>query len=173
MWHKSSHISGLELQMFEDHELNDSETARIQSHIAACTDCGMRHDQLRQAIVRFDSANRARFDQVGESKDASRGKLRARMATAGMRPPTTAWKYPVFAACAGLSFILVLAFVFLQVHDDTARLLPNPKLTPGAIRDVTKLQVCVPRGSSTTLPVSPAIGQTIFVEYGIGDPQPG
>jgi hypothetical protein len=173
MWHKGSHVSDLKLQMFEDHELNDTETARIQNHIAACLGCRMRHDQLRKTIVRFDAAHRTRFHQIGESKNASRAALRARMAAAGLRPTAAAWKYPVFAGCVGLSFLLVVAFVFLQVRDDTARLLPNPKITPGAIRDVTKWQVCVPRASSTTPPVSAAMGQTIFAEYGIGDPRPG
>ena len=173
MWHKRAHVSDLELQMFEDHELNDTETARVHSHIAACISCRARHDQIRTTMLQFDAAHRAQFDQIGESKNESRAALRARMSAEGLRPTATAWKYPVFAGCAGLSFLLVLAFVFLQVHDDTAKLLPNPKITPGAIRDVTKGQICAPRASWTTPPVSAAIGQNIFAKYGIEDPRPG
>jgi hypothetical protein len=171
MWHNGSHASDLELQMFEDHELNDKETDRIQSHIEVCAGCRLRHDQIRRAMLEFDAAHRAQFQPSKRLTDLSRAALLERMASA--EPPRAAfWKYPLFAGCAFSAFVLVLMFFFLKDPGDTARSLPDSRITPGAIRNVTKGQVCGPT-EATAEPVPAATGETIFEEYGIGGRRKG
>jgi hypothetical protein len=167
------HASDLELQMFEDHELNENVAARIQRHIEICAGCQLRHHQMRRTKLEFNAAHRAQLHQVADSASSSRAALQARMAASGLPAASAAWKYPLYAGCAGLAFLVILAFLFRSAPNDTVRLLPNPKITPGATLNVTKGQVCGSLDSPATGQVPAATGETIFEEYGIRDPRNG
>lgn len=173
MWRNRIHASDRELQTILDGELRDDRTFEIQSHISGCAHCRSRQDHLRQTMVEFTGAYRRAFDDVAGSASASRVALRARLAADGTGPrtKTSFWKYPVYAGCA-VSCLLVLAVVLFHSDDET-RLLPNPKITPGATRTVSLAELCslVPSAAVQAIPSS--TGQTVFGKYGIGDPKPG
>lgn len=172
MFHNDSHISDRELLMAADGELDDRRACEVQRHLSNCAVCRSRTDQITGVLTEFARVHRASPEMLPSLRERSRAELRVRMAEGGADTIRVHWwKYPVVAACV-LSFILVLGLVIVRSRAD-AELLPNPKLTPGITRNLTKMALCDPVAPPISRFISPEKGQQIFDKYGIDDPRPG
>src|SRR5262249_10328200 len=150
------------------------------SHIAVCATCRTRCNHVRGTLAELSDALRADSDPDPSSRDRSRAVLRARLAESSSKGSLgSCWRYLLVAGCAVI-FVLILAMGIL--HPPTskffkaggeAQLLPNPQLTPGTARSLTKTELCDQAGSSMSRFIPPATGRHIFDEYGISDPRPG
>ena len=173
MWPDRLHASNIELQKLLDRELDDSRALQIQLHIEDCADCRSRRDRLKATMGEFVEAHRNVFDETVLTRSSARAALRTRLraAAAAPRVAPSFWKYGVYAGCA-ISFVLVLALVLFHFNDE-ARLLPNAKMTPGVIRNVSLTDLCSASPSTTMRPIPVATGQMVFGQYGIDNPPRG
>jgi len=72
-------------------------------------------------------------------------------------------------AMAGIAAVMFVVGV-IQVSRQQYRLMPDPKITPGAVLPLTEAQVC----SGLTEPhmISASVGRQVFDHYGIDRPKP-
>jgi hypothetical protein len=60
-----------------------------------------------------------------------------------------------------------------EVYDENAPIKPDPKLTPGAVLEVTKEDICTPGYSKKVRDVPSSVKKKVYEEYGITSHQPG
>jgi Putative zinc-finger len=176
---KDSHISDRDLLMTADGELSRWRTARIRKHLAACRACRTRMDEIEGTISEFIHLYRSELDDQLPPAGASRARLEAELRSMAQDThAATPWRGLAYAACA-VAFVMMCMLIlrtvgvpgFFQTSEE-ATLLPNPSLTPGATRAVTTAELCAPESSKKPRFISASTGQTVFDEYGIGDPRP-
>ena len=151
-----------------------------QIHIKFTT-CRRRQDKIRNTLDETSHAIRGEFEPDVFSKIRGRALLQSRLAeTPAEGRWISWWRYPIYAGCA---FVFLLVFGMSLLHYDRmfqfsaenneAHLLPDPKLTPGYTRSLTRTDLCGSSASSVSRFIPSSVGQQLFDEYGIGDPRPG
>ena len=153
------HISDHELTQLIDGEL---ESAQLTQHVARCWTCRARRSELEQTIAELVQSQRTISIP---SSDGPAALLRARMHEAKpvIRPVFLPWKIAAAVASAGV-------FAYLLLPHGIEPALPNSRLTPGAVRVVSRDQVCATNRLPSRVPAELA-GQ-VFLEYGIDHPRP-
>lgn len=184
MQRQEIHVSNEELLLLEDGELPLSRSAEIRSHLEACWSCRTRVKEIEDTIVDFVHVHRNEFDPQLPPIAGPRALLKARLAEAGTGSQKTTWLsslLPVFTMPAGtyaLAISMVVAGLLVAGHRRTshpqiefvavkAQATPNPELTPGAIRLVTRNEVCSAGRRDMNRVVSSAVQQEVFKKYGI------
>ncbi len=74
-------------------------------------------------------------------------------------------------AAAGI--VLALASSGLAQRGNNPPILPDPKMTPGDVLDVTKADICVPGYTKKVRNVPKAVKDQVYQEYGITSHAPG
>ncbi len=177
---KEQHISHSELVAAADGELSAGRAAQVRNHLAACWTCRASAKEIEDTIADFVHAHQDAV--IAPSVDAPRALLKARLAELANQPPQgwrdrfadyfmqgnrVAW---VAGAMAGLTAILFVVGV-IQVSNQQFRLVPDPKLTPGAALPITTAEVCqIPTNAARVIPAS--VGRQVFDHYGIDRPGP-
>jgi hypothetical protein len=170
-----THISDQELMMAADGELPEPRAAQVRSHIESCNACRARARQLEDAVTDFILLQRASSTQYPPG-GGPRERLRASM---GALPPVKA--QPVRTALAlavGIAAALVLLAGLTILprlardKQEAARIIPNTRLTPGAVVSSDERNVCSATWSGSARMIPAAMGQQVFEEYGIRSPQP-
>jgi hypothetical protein len=72
--------------------------------------------------------------------------------------------------CAGLTSLVLLSP--LAIWSQQPPILPDPKLTPGAVLPVTKDDICVPGYTKKVRDVPQSVKDQVYAEYGITSHQP-
>jgi hypothetical protein len=178
------HLSDQDLLRLADGELRRP-FRRAQRHMAACLLCRSRLSELSATMSGFVSL----YQQAEvPSHNASPALLKARLAKLRASEPR-AWGFlpPWFAAPARAATAAVLSLVLLSTgvllrgwHANRpkgeppaeATLIPDPELTPGAVRNVALGDVCTMRHEAVVAAVPDSLRDTVFREYGIVDPRP-
>lgn len=156
--------------MAADEELPARRVAAVREHLARCSSCRERMDQIEAASMEFPEVDSELPPIAGP-----RAALRARLsALAAESEPSFGFRVWALLACAAVLGALV--FVMAVGRSQQPRLeiaaVPKPQLTPGATVPVTKQQVCG-SGSFTRGPMVPAsLQQQVFQMYGITNPRP-
>lgn len=172
------HISHSELVAAADGELSAARAAEVQQHLEACWTCRTSAKEIEDSIAEFVHAHQASV--VTPPVQAPRAMLRARMAELAAQP-VPGWRDRfadyfmqgnrvayVAGAMAGLTAILMVVGV-IQVSNQQFRLVPDPRLTPGATASVSQAQVCqMPTTETRVIPAS--VGRQVFDHYGIDRP---
>ncbi len=174
------HISHSELVAAADGELDSGRAAQVRDHLAGCWTCRTRAKEIENTISEFVHAHQDAV--VIPSADAPRAMLKARLAELAKQPPPSwrdrfadyfmqgnrvAW---VAGAMAGTAAIMFVAGV-IQVSNQQFRMVPDPKLTPGATLPITQAEVCrIPANEVRVIPAS--VGRQVFDHYGIDRPHP-
>lgn len=175
---KDQHIPHSELVAAADGELAAPRAAEVQEHLAACWTCRTHAKEIEDAIAEFVHAHQESV--VTQPVEAPRAMLRARLAELAAQP-APGWRDRfadyfmqgnrvayVAGAMAGLTAILFVVGV-IQVSRQQFRLVPDPKLTPGATAAISQEQIC--RMSTSETRVIPAkVGRQVFDHYGIDRP---
>jgi len=173
------HLSDVELLQYVDGELNRPRVVEIQAHLAACWECRSRRSQIDLTIQEFMQFQRASSD--ASQPDASVYQFRSRLSRLVAAQRTNRWEgmfYFVRRAGRPVSLCLLLATllavsvnqVFVRnVHADES---PNSRLTPGAVRSVSREEICRLNEAELGQSIPDRLAFRVFDKYGIHDPQP-
>ena len=178
------HVSDEELLLLEDGELSLSRSTEIRSHLEACWSCRTRVKEIEDTIVDFVHVHHAEFDPQLPPIAGPRALLKARLADAIPVSQKANWfggLLPMFTLRArtyALAIAIVVAGVLGVVfrHRSSAQLeslavkaqaTPDPGLTPGATRPVTRNEICSTGYRDMNRMVAPAVQQEVFKKYGI------
>jgi hypothetical protein len=179
---KNLHPSDQDLLLLSDGELSVRRAARIRRHLTSCWSCRTRAAKIEATIGEFMED----YSQPPESDfppiDGPRALLRARLAESASNYYRNGWQGSFLALQARrLAYIAALTLVVAlgarmlfrraiahrtDLRED-AGLLPNPSLTPGAVRRVAIGDICSMDHEEVVRPVSAAIQQRVFNEYGL------
>jgi hypothetical protein len=176
-----SHPSDRELLMQADGELNERRSGEVRAHLASCWACRTRMLEIERIIADFVHLRQQTSPQL-TNIDGPRALLRARLAELATETPLATWRGIIIRSglvAAGIAGVLVLGVFLLRLSrfspptDQTeARLIPDSRLTPGAVVASTKeKEVCSVRPPQGRF-ISAALGEKVFQEYGITRPRP-
>ncbi len=174
------HISHSDLVASADGELSSARAAEVQQHLAACWTCRTRAKEIEDTIAEFVHAHQGSIPT--QPAEAPRAMLRARLEQLATQPPPS-WRDRfadyfmqgnrvayVAGAMAGLTAILAVVGV-IQVSNQQFRVVPDPRLTPGATADISQEELCqMPKNEPRVIPAS--VGRQVFDHYGIDRPRP-
>ena len=184
MQRQEIHISDQELLLLEDGELPLSRSAEIRSHLEACWTCRARVKEIEDTISDFVGVHHTEFNPRLPPITGPRALLKARLAEASTMPQRAAWfrgLLPMFNVRAR-TYIIAIAIVVAVVSGAvyrqmtspefesvvvTAQATPNRELTPGAVRPVTRNEICEAGHRDMNRLVSSAMQQEIFKKYGV------
>jgi len=175
---EDGHLSDEELVLAADGELNPRRDAQVRAHLAACWQCRTRWHGLEGAIADFVHLHSASLDPRMPPAAPARAMLKAQLADVRSRTVTrpvtrpvtrlvtqTTWFLPWrWPALAGLAAAALL-FVYVAMDKRGESAVPSQKLTPGAVRNVAKDEVCSANVQASIVPV--ALQRRVFEEYGI------
>ena len=179
---KDQHISHSELLAAADGELDGARAAKVREHLVACWSCRTQMKTIEDTIAAFIHAHQE--SSQAPLADGPRALLRARLAELANQAPSSHDRFADFflqgnrlawvgGMMAALTAILVVVGI-IQVSQQTYRLMPDPKLTPGAIASVSEADIC-PGGTQILerhVHVIPAsVGREVFDRYGIERPK--
>ena len=184
MFGDAPHLSDEEILRAADGELSSRKRAAAEVHLASCTACRARFEQIKQVLAEAcavqlgddrsslppDAAQRALLRaRLGESLFAQRGDLHFLIRWLGSRELKWA------AAGAALFFVtfgiwqMQRAAQSRQAESQMASAwlepIPDKALTPGATVPVTKADICRLDGDQETRPIPTPTRQKVFQEY--------
>jgi hypothetical protein len=181
---EASHPSHQELLLAVDGELSPRDSARVESHLAACQDCRVRKQEIEATITEFIHLQRRSFNHKIAPSDGPRALLKAQLALLSDARDRSAlpwlrsfsWRI-TWAAFAGL--LVMAAISALVVRDWSERhapqfvavTIPNPSLTPGATVLLSQREVCR-ETSAKNKAVPVALRRRVFDEYGLASAEP-
>lgn len=170
------HIPDEDLLLALDGELEEPRAGEVARHVRHCWDCRARQSRLEQAIGDYMAVHAAMTEDVAAvPANGPVAKLKAAIAAEQPAHPRLAWWRPALLA-ASASAVLVPFALLLWVSGSnvgTAGPLPDPRLTPGAVRFISSQQVCrVPLEDEGRL-VPADLAQRVFQQYRIANPKPG
>ncbi len=166
------HVSDQELVLAADGELNPRRDAQVRAHLAACWQCRTRLRGLEGAIAGFVQLHSATLDPQVPPAAGARAMLKAQLGVIADRAGTRrAGVLPApWPALVGLAVAVALLAVYIAVPKRSDGAVPSQKLTPGAVRNVMKAEVCSANVPAFVVPV--ALQRRVFEEYGIRDASP-
>jgi hypothetical protein len=169
---EDGHLSDQELVLAADGELNPRRDAQVRAHLAACWQCRTRLRGLEGAIAGFVHLHSATLDPQIPPAAAPRALLKAQLAEIASQTGTRrAWFFPArWPAIVGLAAAVALLAVYVAIPKHGERAVPSQKLTPGAVRNVAKDEVCSANAQASMVPV--ALQRRVFEEYGIRNAPP-
>jgi hypothetical protein len=179
---KSLHPSDQDLLLLSDGELPGRRAARMRRHLAGCWSCRTRAAKIEATIREFmedySHAPESQFPPV----DGPRALLKARLAESASNYCRKGWQGSFLslqarslAYLSALTLVVALGAGMLFRHaiahrtslSEDAGLLPNPSLTPGAVRPVAMGDICSMDHEEVVRPVSATVQQRVFNEYGL------
>lgn len=160
-----------------DHELPFDQAVHIRAHLAECSDCHSRQLAMMNTTAALTDIYRAGLPSVYEAGP----KERLQRALANLRPShgSNHRLLGPFSSRFGFGIaalgVLALAFVALEVGGGRLHIatpeaqffVPNPSLTPGAVRPVTLSEICSAGDDDLDPPVSPSLEKAVLNEYGV------
>jgi Putative zinc-finger len=166
---EDGHLSDQELVLAADGELTPRRDAEVRAHLAACWQCRTRLRELEGAIADYVHLHAASLDPRMPSAAPARAMLKAQLADIRSRTVTqTTWFLPGrWPALVALAAAVLLMVYVVAIPRRGERAVPSRKLTPGAIRNVAKDEVCSANVQASIVPV--ALQRRVFEEYGIAN----
>jgi len=191
MWNENGHPTDEELLLAADGELASGSAKALRAHLSACWHCRARMAELEAAIVEFARVHHETLDAELPPIDPSRTRLSARLSAVSGKAQASSsgaffqfmsGRYAMAALGCGLlaaSWLVVLlirqplrSFWPGQVAMGVASPVeegvePNPKLTPGAIRQVSMREMCAVPHEEVEVDVPDGLREKILHAYGI------
>jgi hypothetical protein len=186
---EDAHISDQDLLYAADGESGAHRAAQVHAHLEACWVCRARMAELEAAIVTFTRAHRQALDPQLPPVAGPRALLRAQLSEMESQSRAGSWRWlprftlgmttavwmALFAATVVGTFLV--HYAMQQRENSGAALLahgtvPNPRLTPGATRQVSMNDVCSMTHEEVIAEVSTSLRQRVLSEYGIVNARP-
>jgi hypothetical protein len=168
------HPSDQELLLAADGELSRREAGRVQAHLSSCWHCRTRMHEIETAIAEFTHAYET-ADEPLSPIDGPRALLKARLGE--VSNTSRDWSWLGFRSAIGALAVLLIAFGVLiglqlrarqRAHADYVALAtPRISLTPGAIRIVTRDEVCSADAAESARVVPANLRRKVLEEYGM------
>jgi hypothetical protein len=179
---KDFHLSDEDILRVVDGEMPRRSAARARDHLAACWECRSRLSELESTIAAFISLQRG---TELPPDHGSRALLKARLADME-RSGLGRWRWLTHVQTAAGVCALILAFTVGSVwllrqsrthasasaFSEEIALIPNPEITPGAVRSVALREVCSMAHEEVVREVPASLRDEVFQEYGISNPRP-
>ena len=182
---EGKHLTDERLVRAADRELTPAESAAAQRHLAACASCRERAGAMAASRAEFAQAYREAAEISTPPHNLSLARLKARLAEVQSSQHEPGWLglsgRSWAAACMAVLVVAIgirVAYEKIQPRDtppdfaDAAGpLVPDAKLTPGAVRALSASQVCIGGGPRENRPPS-SLQQAVFHEYGMDTAPP-
>ena len=187
-----THPTDEELLSFVDGELSPGESPAIERHLATCWECRARRSKLENTIGEFLEAHHGVLDSQLPPAAGPRALLKARMAELRRTPRAGSWRLvaaQVFDsrqriyALAALVILIVAVGAGYRVSTSTAldqhlaaapqQVIPNARLTPGAVRPISVSEVCSVSFSDDADQVPTSLRRQVLQEYKVSARQAG
>lgn len=196
MLHHDAHLSDEELVLAADDELPASRRSAVRTHLSACWTCRARMREIEETIGDVVRAHRENLEELGAACTGGRAKLQGRLVEVSGRPASK-WLTEFWGLLASLSLagqwggyaftigLLIVASVLasalawryspgalrnLLADRLESPSLPDPRLTPGAVRSVTIAEVCSLQHEEVVRAVPSDLQTRVFREYGLRSP---
>ena len=172
-----THATDRDLVLLLDDDDASPALARVRRHVSGCAACAARMSQAARGLGALGQAARAGVGPLSPPAPA-----RARLAASLQAGGAAAWPaYVPWSAAAGLAAAtLVLATLMWQTFDAGDRdrspaqpvamagpVLPRPDLTPGAVREVGRDELCQGELGAVIASTPSAVPQQVFAAYGV------
>jgi hypothetical protein len=183
MAHDTHHPSDDALLRAVDGEQSPRRLALIERHLAGCTPCRARRQEIQAARDEFLRACRLELADQAPQADRLRERLRASMTSVSSELERSPWRrfvqsvtaVPRAALLSAAVMTMICAGTVLRHRSEPAALddamaavesgvLPVRSLTPGATRSVRVDELCAGRGSGERW-ISPAVRQAVLRDY--------
>lgn len=169
------HLTREDLLLFMDGEMGDKDAMQAGIHLARCRQCSLALQRIEEALKQVEAAYRAEGLQASEV-DGQRSLLQSRLRQETKIQSLRWWQSPLlqpmtYAAAALL--VAILSVGLIQHHAmeqgsySAGKLVPNPKLTPGATRQVAYEEICPAQDDDKDPAVPTSLQQAVFKEYGV------
>jgi anti-sigma factor RsiW len=180
---EAQHLTDEMLVRAADGELTPAESLAAGRHLASCPSCRERADALAASVAEFARAYREARKISTQPHNFSRARLKARLAEAQRSEQERGWLgLSGRSWAAGCMAILVaaigirVAYEKVQPRDTPSDfaagpLVPDAKLTPGAVRALSASEVCTAGGPREDRPPS-SLQRAVFHEYGMDGAPP-
>ena len=180
------HLTDEQLLSAADGELVATRAREVQAHLTECESCRERAARLRVASANFAEAHQRVLDGSLPPRRSPRARgLESQLADAWGRNPNRAWLRAAglnwaYVCMAILIAVLGLRLASGQLHlrnsqsilaSSDGPLVPDAKLTPGAVQSLSAGQVCVAGGPAENRPPA-QLQQAVFHEYGMDGAAP-
>jgi hypothetical protein len=194
---KHRHLSRQEMLLAADGELPTRRAAEVREHLSACEDCRGRMDAIHATVADFIRLHEEDHLYVTDPQLSiaapSRARLEARLTEAAGQSRRSLWPHFlsfVFGgrglayASAGLLILLGTWAVYQRnirrgserayaiLNENELTPVPDPRLTPGAIRAVTLKDICTAQPDADVRTISISEQQQVFQEYRIANARP-
>jgi anti-sigma factor RsiW len=184
---KKSHLSDPELLLVADGEGSKRRARQMLEHVAACSRCRARFEEIEVTVADFAQIHRATLDSQLPPAAGSRALLKARLSEeAAARSNMNLWRrfFPIVPAPRTLAYAFLALVVVVAISRIPVRfsqrvssqpalipagngILPSRALTPGATRTVAISDICAMAHEEVVRAVSSSVSQAVFQEYGI------
>jgi anti-sigma factor RsiW len=181
---EDQHLTDEQLVSVADQELTSAESLAVQRHLASCRSCRERANGIAASIADFSQAYREAAETETPPHAFSRARLKARLVEARTSRRESAWLGLSGRLWAAAGTAILVAAIGIRVTyektqvRDTASdfaaagpLVPDAKLTPGAVRSLSAIQMCSAGGPREDRPSS-SLRQAVFHEYGMDGAAP-
>jgi len=183
------HISDQDLLLAADDDLPARRARQVRTHLAVCSACHRRQQELHRAIADFVQARSNATPSLPPPQSA-RARLNLRMAELADSQRPDPWQHiarRVFewrlqALACGVMMLAAFGVFYLRsptltdeawttTHDE-ARATPDPSLTPGATLPLKRENICSDRAANASRVVPTSVARQVFAAYGIREPKP-
>jgi anti-sigma factor RsiW len=179
------HLTDEQLLSAADGELLAAGAREAQGHLSECAWCRDRADQLLRTGANFAEAHRQVLDRSLPPVSRARAQLQAQLTDASSRNQIRAWLGVAGFNGAYLCIAILVAALGLRLASTPfgsrdlqpilaasgGPLVPDAKLTPGAVQSLSVGQVCVAGGPRENRPPAP-LQRAVFHEYGMDGAAP-
>ncbi len=176
------HIPDEDLIRALDGELGEPRAAEVDRHLHQCWDCRSRRDRLEAAVTAYMPVHHeiAEIETPPAAGPAAQLRAGLRAEDEAQPEPMRRWRWVWARATPALvmgSLALLLTPVAMVVwfsagKAEAAGPLPDARLTPGAVRFISKQQVCVVPSEDEARLVPPELAAHVFERYRIASPKP-
>jgi anti-sigma factor RsiW len=182
---EEKHLTDEQLVRAADRELTPQESPVAERHLAACASCRERADAMAGSVAEFARAYRDTAKISAPRHNFSRARLKARLAEAQSSQHEWGWWGLAGRSWAAACMAILVAAIVIRVTYDRTQprdtpsdfaeaagpLVPDAKLTPGAVRALSASQVCTGSGPRENRPPS-SLQRAVFHEYGMDGAPP-
>jgi hypothetical protein len=186
MVRQSYHPSDQQLLLAADGELSARRAAQVRSHLAACWNCRARMAEIEEVITDFARIHRLTLDPPLPPISGARERLKSQLAqlSAELHSNSSRRSFRIGPAARVAAYVGMAIFItavvgnslihYFGIRPQSSALLafepaalPNPSLTPGAVRQAAISEVCVTAHEEVVKSVPAALREKVFQEYGI------
>lgn len=157
-------------------ELAPRHSARVYAHLGACPECRASLEAMETAIEEFTRAYRS-AGPAPPPIEGPRALLKARLAESAA--PPRGWSWPgIPAAVAVLAMLAIVSGAIFRMEFRAGRsyyetqAIPRFSLTPGAVRLVSREEVCSAGAEENVRVVPASLRRRVFEEYGMPQGRP-